>query len=182
MYLRKEERKGIVYILKTFLLLRELLKREELEITELNNALKAAKCFLHFKCDAPYDALCMLALELKKFPSMEHLPRALSAFNENPNVKWTKSLKETERSKRTNLELIVVIAAVLSGLTFLPEATRNVLFEIMQSVGSAENIQVIMGFLLIIAVTYIMSLVGNYYLSPLEAKEFRPDSEVEYGQ
>ena len=178
-FLRKEERKGIVYMQKALLLLKKLLKHEELEITELNNTMKATRCFLHFKCDTPYDALCKLALELKKFPLMEHLPEALSTFNKNLNVKWTEKLKETERSKRTALELIVVIAAVLSGLTFLPETTRNVLFEILRSVGSAENIQVAMGFLLVIAVAYILSLVGSYYLSPFGARDFEPDIKME---
>jgi len=170
--LRNKDRKGIAYLLKAFLLLKDCLKHEELELQELNNTIKATRCFLQFQSEIPYDSLQMLAQELKRFPSMEHLPRALSTFNRDRKVQWTGSFTVTERTKRTFLELIVVIAAILSGLTFLPETTRSTLFEVLQSVGSAENIQVIMGFFLLVVTAYISSLIGTYYMNPLEAKRF----------
>ena len=170
--LKRKERKGIAHLLKSLLLLKDCLKHEELELQELNNAMNATRCFLKFQSEIPYDKLEMLALELKRFPSMEHLPRALSTFNRSSKVRWTRSFTATERTKRTVLQLIVVIAAILSGLTFLPETTRTTLFEVLQSVGTAENIQAIMGFLLFFATAYILSLIKTYDLHPLEAKKF----------
>ena len=173
-HLKNKQRKGIAYLLKAFLLLKDCLKHEELELKELNNAIKAARCFLQFQSKIPYEHLQMLALELKRFPSMEHLPRTLSTFNRNPKVKWTESFTETKRTKRKVLELIVVIATVLSGLTFLPETTRSTLLEILQSVGSAENIETAMGFFLFAVTVHISSLAATYYLTPFEARTFIP--------
>ena len=170
--LRNKEHKGILYLLKALLLLKDCLKYEELELQELNDTIKATKCLQIFQSEIPYDSLQMLALELKRYPSMEHLPQALSAFSRSSKVQWTSSFALTGRTKRTVVQLIVVIAAILSGLTFLPETTRRTLFEVLQSVGTRENMQVFMGVLLLVVIAYISSLTGAYYLNPFEVKKF----------
>ena len=171
-HLRNKQRKGIAYLLKAFLLLRDCLKHEELELQELNDAIKATRCFLQFKSEIPYDSLEMVAVELERFPSLEHLPRALSTFNRSTSVQWTGRFAVTQRTKRSVLELLVIVATVLSGLTFLPETTRSSLLEILQSAGSTQNIQIVMGFFLLIVTVYISMLVEPYKLSPFEAKRF----------
>lgn len=160
--------------MKAFLLLKDCLKHEKLELQELNNAIKSLKCFLQFQSKIPYDALQVLALALKRFPSMEHMTKALSTFNTNSKVKWTESFTESERIRKGVLELIIAIAAILSALTFLPETARSTLLEILRSVGSIENIQTIVGFFLLGVVVMISSLAATYHLTPFEARRFKP--------
>ena len=171
-HLRNKERKGIASLLKASLLLRDCLKHEELELQELNDAIKAIKCFLQFKSNIPYDSLQKLTLQLKRFPSIEHLPTTLSTFNRSKKVQWTRKFTVTEKTKRKVQGLIVAIAAILSGLTFLPETTRTALFEILQSVGSTNNIQVIMGLFFLVVSAYILSLIGPYTLNLSEVRKF----------
>jgi len=175
-YLKNKERKGIAYLLKAFLLFKECLKHEELELQELNNTIKATRCFLQFQSKIPYDRLQKLAIELKRYPSIEQLPRIFSTFNRSKKVQWTEDFTTIERKRRTILELVVIVAVVLSGLTFFPETARNTLLGILQSVGSAENIQIIVGFFLIAVTAYISSLIRPYALNPFEAKRFSEPS------
>lgn len=172
-YFRNKERKGIEYLLKALLLLRDSLKHEELKLEPLNRIIKAARCLLKFESNIPYRSLQTLATELKLFPSVEQLPKAFSTFNIDSKVQWTDGFTMIDRTKRKITEWIIIIAAVLSGLTFLPETARDTLLEILQSTGSTENIQFITGFFLLVVIMYISSLIGTFYLSPLEAKEFK---------
>lgn len=166
----------MAYLLKAFLLFKECLKHEELGLQELNNTIKATRCFLQFQSKIPYDSLQKLALELSKFPSVEQLSRTLSNFNRSKKVQWTEDFTTIERKRRTILELVVIVAVVLSGLTFFPETARSTLLGILQSVGSAENIQIIVGLFLIVVTGYISSLIRPYALNPFEAKRFSEPS------
>jgi len=96
----KKERKGIVYLSKTLLLLEDLLKHDELELKTLDSTIRTVKCLLCFKSNIPYDRLQMLAMELKKFPSFKHTPRCLMTFNNDTTVKWTKDFTDTESLKK----------------------------------------------------------------------------------
>jgi hypothetical protein len=176
-YLEKKDQKGTKYLQTALLLLRDFLAYEELKLEELNNTLKAVRCFLRLESEIPYERLQIVALELTRFPSVERLPLVLSQFTRNPKVEWTGSLAVTEKTKRTTLEVVVVIATVLSGLTFLPETARNALLATLQSVGTLENIQIIIGGFLVIVTGYIISLIGAYYLDPLDAGKFRRETE-----
>jgi len=170
-HLRNKDYKGMEYLLKAFLLFKDCLKHEELELQELNNAIRTTRCFLHFQTKIPFDNLQKLALELKEYPSIERLPKTLSTFNRSKQVQWTGKFTTIERKKRTILELVVIVAVVLSGLTFFPETARSTLLEILQSVGSVENMQIIMGFFLVFVTVYISSLIRPYALNPFEAKK-----------
>ena len=170
--MRNRDPKGITYLRKALLMLKNNFGHENLELEELNSTIKALKCFAEFESEIPYDSLQTLALELKRFPSIEHLPKVLSTLNESPKVRWTGRFTVLEKTRRKLLELIVVVAAVLSGLTFLPETIRNTLVEILQSVGSVENIQLIMGFVLVATMLYITSRIGTYDLNPFDMRKF----------
>lgn len=172
-HLRNKKQKGIEYLLKALLLLKDYLEQEELEHEELNKTIIATRCSLQFQSDIPYDKLHKLASEVKKFPTLEHLPRVLSNFNRSKKVQWTEGFGIKQKRKRTALEVAVTIAAVLSGLTFLPETARNALFEILQSLGSSENVQVIMGGFLMVVTFHISSLTESYRLSPFEVTHTR---------
>jgi hypothetical protein len=65
---------------------------------------------------------------------------------------------------------MVAIAAILAALTFVPEDTRIFLFGILQSVGSTENIQIVIGFFFLVVASYIASRDARYHLNPLKAK------------
>lgn len=176
-YLEKKDSKGIEYLQTALLLLQDFLAYEELELYELKDTLKAVRCFLRLKSEIPYESLRTVALELARFPSVERLPLVLSQFTRNAKVEWTQGLTVTEKTKRTTLEVIVVIATVLSGLTFLPETARNVLLATLQTVGTPENIQTIFGGFLVIVTAYVISQIGAYYLDPLDAGRFRRETK-----
>lgn len=170
--LKNKKHKGFTHLLKAFLMLKDCFKHEKLELQTLNNAIRTIRCLVQFESTVPYNSLQTLAMELKNFPSIEHLPRALSTFNRSKKIQWTKDFTTIETRKKNILELIVIIATILAGLTFLPETARSTLLEILQSAGSAENIQFLIGFFLLLVVGYISTLVETHYLSPIEAKKF----------
>lgn len=171
--LRNKDRKGIKYLLQALLLLKENLKHRALKLQELNNAIKTARCYLQFQAEIPYDSLRMLASELKRFPSFEHLPRTLSIFSYEPKAQWTIKFTSVEETKKPILQWIIILATVLAGLaTFLPEIAKSTLLEILQSAGSAENIQIVIGLILLFVTSHISSLTRTYYLDPLEVRRF----------
>ena len=170
-HLRKKESKGIEYLLKALLSLKDLLKHEKLELQELDDTIKASTCIQEFESEIPYDLFQEVAQELKRFPSVENLPKALLTFTRSRNIQWTNRFSLAKKTKRPVLEILVVVASVLSGLTFLPETTRQALLEILQSVGSADNVQIILGFFLLVVNFYVSSLIGDYLLNPFDVKD-----------
>ena len=77
----------------------------------------------------------------------------------------------TKRKARSNLKVIFAVATLLSALTFLPETVRNDLLTIIKELGSTENIQFVVGGVLLVAIAYVSSRVeNNNFLSPIAVR------------
>lgn len=177
-YLCKKNTKGILYLKKSLFLLDNLLTYEELRLPKIENVRIAVTCFLRLKCDIPFEMLQNLSMNLRDFKSIQDLQNFFDNFVGNQKVKWTDQFKEIRKSRQTPvsqnvLKLVTAFAAILSGLAFLPETTRDEMFVMLQSLGSVSNLLIIVGGILLLFVLYISSLIEPYRLSPFKVARLK---------
>lgn len=161
---------GIRHLLQALLWLRDCLGREQLNLRTIDETIKVARCLLLFKEKIPYSDLLAISKELNKYPKIEEFPRTLVSFNAQTSVQWAHSFGTAERNRRTPLEYIIAVATILTALTFVPEAARNTLFGILQSLGSPGNVMIIIGAFFISIIVYLSNRDEPYHLSLWESK------------
>jgi hypothetical protein len=133
--------KGLEYLLQSLFILKENLSKEKKSLKYLDETILAVDILYSFEQKIPYKKLSVLADELAKLPSLNHIPEALSKFLNASEISWTQDFIELPSKKHEKVSsfiekyLLPIALLIVTFLGILPENYKA------QIIGFFEKLQ-----------------------------------------
>ena len=140
--LKNEDKKGLSYLMKSLIILRDYLGYDRKQLIDLNKTISSVKTINLYGIDIPYHLLFSLAEDLSQLPNLEKVSKKLSKIAKSKEIIWAQDFVDIpQRKKRETISLfvekyIIPVAVVLvTFLAVLPESLKTQIVDFFKQIN-----------------------------------------------